>query len=121
MIQLSQSNLNDATFDNRRPPSMMAPDHTPSSPTLDPAMVAELRATLARSVQTGNHGDELKGLLARAASEARAKGMQAEQLMLALKGVWYSIPHLAPQPGHDVQTRLLQQLIARCIQEYYAT
>jgi hypothetical protein len=100
---------------------MMAFDRTPSGSTLDPAMVAELRAVLSRSVQIGDHGDELKGLLARAAADARAKGIHAEQLMLALKDVWYSLPQLSAHPVSDVQTRLLQQLIARCIQEYYAS
>ncbi|HMC54565.1 MAG TPA: hypothetical protein VKH19_05295 [Gemmatimonadaceae bacterium] len=81
----------------------------------------ELRAALSHSVAMGNHGSELKGLLQRAASEARTKGVQAEQLLVALKDIWYSLPGLSTQPGNEVQTRLLQQLIARCIQEYYGT
>jgi len=88
---------------------------------LDPAMVTELRATLARSLQSGAHGDELKALLSRAAADARQKGVLAEHLLLALKDVWYSLPALASQSGDENQTRLLQQLIARCIQEYYST
>lgn len=100
---------------------MMAFERIPNSVTLDPGTIAELRTALSRSVQTGNHGEELKGLLTRAAADARQKGVQAEQLLLALKDIWYSLPHLSTQPGNDVQTRLLQQLIARCIQEYYAT
>ena len=100
---------------------MMAPDRTPNSSALDQAIVAELREVLSRSVQAGTHGEELKGLLTRAAADARQKGIQAEQLLLALKDIWYSLPSLATHPGSDVQTRLLQQLIARCIQEYYAS
>jgi hypothetical protein len=86
---------------------------------LDPAMVNELRAALSRSANSGNHGDELKQLLMRAANEARSKGIQAEQLLVALKDIWYSLPQLT-QSSNDVQSRLLQQLVARCIQEYYA-
>ena len=100
---------------------MMAFDRTPSAAALDAATIAELRASLSHSIQSGNHGAELKGLLARAAAEAREKGMQAEQLLLALKDIWYGLPQLSARPGDDAQTRLLQQLIARCIQEYYAT
>ena len=100
---------------------MMAFDRSSSHAALDPATVTELRAALARSAQAGDHGDELKGLLARAAADARQKGIQAEQLLVALKEIWYSLPHLSTQPGNDVQTRLLQQLIARCIHEYNAT
>lgn len=100
---------------------MMAFDRSSSHPALDPATVNELRASLARSAQSGDHGEDLKGLLARAAADARQKGIQAEQLLVTLKDIWYSLPHLSTQPGNDVQTRLLQQLIARCIHEYYAT
>src|SRR5687767_10966812 len=100
---------------------MMAFDRSSGSSALDPATVTELRSVLARSAQAGDHGEELKGLLTRAASEAKQRGVQAEQLLVVLKDIWYSLPHLATHPGSDVQTRLLQQLIARCIQEYYAT
>jgi hypothetical protein len=99
---------------------MMAFDRSASSSALDAATVTELRESLARSAQSGDHGEDLKALLARAAADARQKGLQAEQLLVALKDIWYSLPHLSTQPGNDVQTRLLQQLIARCIQEYYA-
>ena len=99
----------------------MAFDRSSTPQPLDPVMVAELRRTLARSLESGDHGDDLKALLNRAATEARQNGMQAEQLMLVLKDIWYSLPQLATRPGDGVQTRLLQQLIARCIQEYYAT
>ena len=100
---------------------MMAFDRSPSSPALDAATVTELKAVLGRSVATGNHGEELKSLLRLAASEARSRGVQAEHLLVALKDIWYSLPDLSTHPGNDTQTRLLQQLIARCIQEYYAT
>jgi hypothetical protein len=97
---------------------MMAFDRTPSPP-LDPATVNELRAALASSAQTGDHSEALKTLLARAATEARHKGIQAEHLLVTLKEIWYSLPHLASNRADEKQTRLLQELIARCIQEYY--
>lgn len=100
---------------------MMAFDRTPSSAALEPSTVSQLRAALSRSVASGNHGEDLKELLRRAATEARSKGVQAEQLLVALKDIWYSLPDLSTQPGTEVHTRLLQQLIARCIQEYYAS
>ena len=100
---------------------MMAFERTPGGSALDPEVIAELRRALSRSVKTGNHGDELKSLLTRAAADARSRGILAEQLLLALKDVWYSLPELSSSPGNDIQTRLLQQLIARWIQEYNAT
>ncbi len=98
---------------------MMSFDRTPSGPMLDSAVAAELRAVLARSLESGVHSEELKTLLTRAAVDARAKGILAEQLLLTLKEVWYSLPRISTQSGSEIQTRLLQQLIARCIQEYY--
>lgn len=91
-----------------------------SNPGLDPATLAELRTALSRSLASGSHGDELRDLLRRLALQARERGLQAEQLLLALKEVWYALPEMSGRPGTELQTQLLQQLIARCIQEYYA-
>jgi len=99
---------------------MMAFERRPDGSVLDAELVSELRTVLARSVADGNHPEELKPLLVAAASDARHKGLQAEQLLLALKDIWYSLPQIATHPSNDEQTRLLQQLIARCIQGYYA-
>lgn len=98
----------------------MAFERTPGGSALDPDTVADLRSVLSQSLADGSHPDGLKALLTRAAAEARGKGLQAEQLLLALKDIWYSLPQLSTRPSTDEQTRLLQQLIARCIQEYYA-
>jgi hypothetical protein len=97
---------------------MMSPDRSQGS--LDPAIVADLKLVMTRSLESGDHSDDLKAVLARATSDARAKGLQAEQLLIALKELWFSLPQLAASPGSETQTRLLQQLVARCIQEYYS-
>jgi hypothetical protein len=98
---------------------MMAFDRTPSLPRLDPATTAALRAALARSVEEGNHSAELRDLLCQAAAEAREKGIQAERLLVMLKDIWYSLPEVAGAASSDVENALLQELISRCIQEYY--
>ena len=99
---------------------MMAFDRSRGSQALDASTVNELRSALTSSLENGSHGEELKAVLARCATQAREKGILAEQLLLALKDIWYSLPQVSKQTGDEVQTRLLQQLIARCIQEYYA-
>ena len=99
---------------------MMAFDRTPSYPTLDPSTVAALRTVLAQSVVQGNHVDALRELLCHAAEEAREKGIQAERLLILLKEIWYSLPEVANAPSVDVENTLLQELISRCIHEYYA-
>lgn len=88
---------------------------------LDPQLTTELRRVLTRSVHAGAHGDELKALLSKAATDARTRGVQAEQLLVALKDMWYSLPALGDHSTEETRTKLLQQLISRCIQEYYAS
>ena len=100
---------------------MMAFDRTPSpTATLDPRTVAELRAILGRSVIERNHTDGLRDLLCRATEEAREKGIRAEQLLIILKEIWYSLPEVVSATSADVETALLQDLVSRCIHEYYA-
>ena len=99
---------------------MMAFDRTPSSPNLDPTTIHQLRTTLARSIAHGNHQEELRGLLCTAAEQARDRGIQAERLLIILKDIWYSLPELASARPPGVENELLQELISRCIQEYYS-
>ena len=99
---------------------MMAFDRTPSDPGLEPRTIEALRDALARSVREGNHADELRTLLCQAAGDARSKGIQAEQLLLILKDIWYSLPGVSGAVSAHGQNHLLQELISRCIQEYYS-
>jgi hypothetical protein len=99
---------------------MMAFEKTPSSPGLEPTTIEALRVALTRSITNGNHGDELRGLLCQTAVEAREKGIRAEHLLITLKDIWFSMPELANRSANDVDNALLQELISRCIQEYYA-
>ena len=98
----------------------MASDHTPPSRDLEPGTVEAIRAVLARSLATGNHSDDLKEVLCAVAAEAREKGLLAERLLIILKEVWYSLPPLAGAKASPAETKLLQELISRCIHEYYA-
>jgi hypothetical protein len=99
---------------------MMAFDRTPPSPNLDAATIDQLRTTLARSVANGNHQAELGRLLCTAAEQARDRGIQAERLLIILKDIWYSLPEVASARPPGLENQLLQELISRCIQEYYS-
>src|SRR5437764_385157 len=99
---------------------MMAFDRTPSRPTLVPETIEALRAALTRSVAEGNHVADRREMLCKAAEDARSKGIQAEQLLLILKDIWYSLPDVVGASSSDVENALLQELISRCIQEYYS-
>jgi hypothetical protein len=107
---------------SRDSPTMMAFDRTPSRPALEPHTVEVLREALARSVRQGNHVENLRDILCNAAEDARSKNIQAEQLLLILKDIWYSLPEVATKQGAAGagNTPLLQELISRCIQEYYS-
>lgn len=93
---------------------------TPTSPSLDETTVQALRAMLGRSAANGSHDPQLDDLLCKTAREARNKGILAEQLLIMLKDIWYSLPDVAARTASDVDNSLLQELISRCIREYYA-
>jgi len=97
----------------------MAFNRTPS-PQLESETAEALRAVMDRAVRRGNHTDELHDILRRVSAEAREKGIQAEQLLIIMKELWYSLPELRRVADNDRQVALLQELISRCIDRYYA-
>jgi hypothetical protein len=99
---------------------MMAFDRMPS-PRLEAQTLDTLRSVMQRAVRKGDHGQELQDVLERTASEARDKDIQAEQLLVIMKDLWYSLPDVRKAEDTDRQTELLQELISRCITQYYAT
>jgi hypothetical protein len=99
---------------------MMAFDRTPTTPDLDPLTIAALRTTLQKSVDRGSHDEDLRDVLCRAADEARRKGILAERLLVMLKDIWYSLPPIAGASSTDTSHALLQELVSRCIHEYYS-
>jgi hypothetical protein len=98
---------------------MMAFDRT-SSPRLEAQTLDALRAVMQRAMRKGDHGQDLQDVLRLAAAEARDKDIHAEQLLLIMKELWYSLPDLRGVDDSDRQTELLQELISRCITQYYA-
>lgn len=99
---------------------MMAFERTPAPPDLDPQTIEDLRVALQKSADRGTHGDDLRDVLCRAAVEARRKGIQPERLLVVLKDIWYSMPQIAGAARGDVSNALLQELVSRCIHEYYS-
>ena len=99
---------------------MMAPDRTPKGPELSAASIAALESALQQHVRE-NDLTALQPALHRIATEAREKQMQAEQLLVVLKDVWFSLPQIAQAPQAKVQDHLLQSVVTLCIREYYST
>lgn len=99
---------------------MMAFERTPSSSGLSAETVDALRETLGRASTRGRYDEELRDVLVRAAAEARAARIPPEQLLITLKSIWYSLPEIVSGAASDQGTPLLQELISRCIEQYYA-
>ena len=90
------------------------------SPRLEAETLEALRGVMQRAVRRGDHPQELQDVLTLAAAEARTKNIQAEQLLVMMKELWYSLPDVRGAGDSGRQTELLQELVSRCISEYYA-
>jgi MoxR-like ATPase len=99
---------------------MMAHDSTPNPARLDDNTLDALRAALVQYVATPAGGDALRSALRALASEARTKSVPPEQLLVALKDVWHSLPDVRAMSEQADQIRLLQRVVTMCIKEYYA-
>jgi hypothetical protein len=98
---------------------MMAHDWTPGPVALSEETIAAVRSALERYVGNSTDGDELRASLQTISSEARDKSIRAEQLLVVLKDVWYTLPGLRGTIEPTEQVRLLQRVVTMCIGEYY--
>ena len=99
---------------------MMAHDSSWGPAALAEETIAAVRSSLVRYVDAPSHGDELRSALHAMAAEARAKSVAPEQLLVALKDIWYSLPVVRGMHDPAEQIRLLQRVVTMCIKEYYA-
>jgi len=98
---------------------MMAPDSTPG-PQLSSSAVTALRSALVGFLADERHDESLHSALRAVAREARASRIHAEQLLVALKDVWYGLPAIRDSQDNEKQHRLLQRVVTLCIREYYS-
>ena len=102
---------------------MMQHDTGPMSPNaLAQEAVDSVRRALERYFQTiaSEPAPELRTALHALAQDARAKAVPPEQLLIALKSIWQSLPNVESARDHDDQTRVLQRVVTICIKEYFA-
>ena len=64
--------------------------------------------------------DALHDALRLMARDAQSCGLRAEQVIIALKQLWGTIPEVQNATDRQVRSRLLERLITHCIHEYYA-
>ncbi len=99
---------------------MMARDTTPERPQLDAKWIEALSAALSAYLDDSTEDSRLRAVLRQIAEEARRKKMHAEQLLVVLKDVWYSLPAIKHLPEGAEQHRVLQRIVSLCIREYYS-
>ena len=103
---------------------MMAHQSGPTPPRLADETLAAVRTALTRSLEGDPASvpldDALRDALSAMAHEARTQGMRAEQILVALKDLWASLPPVRRAAGRAQQTALLQRAVTLCINEYYA-
>jgi hypothetical protein len=98
---------------------MMAHDSSSGPAALADETIAAVRSALVRYVDAPSHGDDLRSALHAMAAEAHTKSIAPEQLLVALKDIWYSLPSVRGIPDPSERIRLLQRVVTMCIKEYY--
>ena len=79
-----------------------------------------LRDALAHYLAQPGDVGALRSALRRVAEESRAHDLRAEQLMVAFKGLWRSMPQVSAVGDPLARAQMLERLITVCIEEYYA-
>jgi len=102
---------------------MMQHDTGPMSPNaLAQEAVDSVRIALEQHVETlaAEPAPELRVALHALAQDARAKAVPPEHLLVALKGIWQSLPSVEKARDYTEQIRVLQRVVTICIKEYFA-
>jgi hypothetical protein len=99
---------------------MMAHDSSQSPPgRLDDASVDAVRVALRAYLRDPEDAGALQASLLLVSSEARARNILPEQLLVTLKEIWSSLPEVRAMTDASKQVRLLQRVVTLCIREYY--
>jgi hemoglobin-like flavoprotein len=99
---------------------MMAHDSSAGRAQLSAESVSKLTAALQRYAGNDTDISAIQPALKAVAFEARERKVQAEQLLVLLKDVWFSIPSVQASANTDGQQQMLQRVVTLCIREYYS-
>lgn len=91
---------------------------------LPEAAHAALRAALGGQLRSGSREGppatpRLRAALRLLCDDARTRGVRVEQLVVAIKQAWSSLPEAAWRAGDDWRSAFLQRVVSVCIEEYY--
>lgn len=99
---------------------MMVHESTSDRPTLSAESLQALEAAMLSYSANGTAPSSLEPALRRIADEAREKKVRAEQLLIALKDVWFSLPSLGRTGTPDEQNAMLQRIVSLSVRAYYS-
>ena len=100
---------------------MMAHDSSQTPPSrLDDETVNTVRLALRAYLHDSAEPSALQSSLLLMATEARARAILPEQLLVVLKDVWNTLPEVRSMTDTREQVRLLQRVVTMCIKEYYS-
>ena len=96
-------------------------DHSPTA-SLSPEVLSLLRASLERWVRgDGTDTAPLGDALRAAATDARTRGVRAEELLVTLKSTWVEVSGSPKAPhSNSAAGKRLDELVTACIKAYYA-
>jgi hypothetical protein len=96
-------------FDSsQNPPSRLSDDATQG-----------VRVALRDYVASGSSSG-LRQALVQQAADAREKSVPPEQVLIALKHIWISLPEVRVMADTGNQMLLLERVVTMCIKEYYS-
>jgi predicted NACHT family NTPase len=99
---------------------MMAPDSSQSPPgRIDDASLEAVRLALRAYLRDPNDTSALQASLLALSTEASARDILPEQLLVSLKELWNTLPEVRAMTDAGEQVRLLQRVVTMCIREYY--
>ena len=99
---------------------MMAHDSgQPPSGRIDDASLDAVRLALRAYLHDSEDTSALRTSLGLVSTEARARNVLPEQLLVTLKEVWNALPEVRAMTDAGRQVRLLQRVVTMCIREYY--
>ena len=101
---------------------MMAPDqpYQPHPRNLSAQTTAALRDAVVQHLDRGADGDESLGrAVSIVVAEARDREMRAEELILAFKTLYDTLPEPKSAVARAEQVQLRERLVSACIRAYY--
>lgn len=99
---------------------MMVNESTSDRPELSAEALQALESAMREYVATGVSSPTLEPALAQIAAEAREKKIRAEQLLIALKDVWFGLPAVERARTSEEQNAMLQRIVTLCVRVYYS-